>query len=241
MEANRPAVLYDATGRRRSPITLPEYRRGQRPANYGKRFPGEVYEPAEVLQLLSAIPSTSTGIRDRALLALLWRTGLRIHEALNLREIDLHESTGYVRVRRSKARRGRDVAVFGSSESSTWGWDQLRPWLERRESLGIDRAAPLFCVVQGPTRSRRVLESHIRTALKRYADAAELRGRVHLHGFRHTLSAELFRGGVSLVFLQRQLGHSSLAVTQQYLESIGAADVMDALAAYQPTWTSKAA
>src|SRR5690242_10925552 len=117
--------LLDATGRPRSPVTSPGFRRGKRPANYGLRLPGEVYEPAEVLQLLDAIPtSRPNGIRDRALFALLWRTGLRIQEALNLREIDLHESTGYVRVRRSKSRRGRDVVMFGSADCRTWGWDQ---------------------------------------------------------------------------------------------------------------------
>ena len=126
--------LTQAPAVARSPATLPGFRRGQRPGNYGRKLPGEVCEPEEVLALLAAIPASSTtGLRDRALFAVLWRTGMRISEALSLRESDLHESTGYIRIRRGrKNERGRDVVVFGSAETETYGWDQLRPWLDRR-------------------------------------------------------------------------------------------------------------
>lgn len=226
----------------RPSVISPGYRKGMRPANYGMKLPGEVYEPYEVLRLLDAIPQTRiAGLRDRALLALLWRTGLRISEALSLREIDLPESTGYVRVRRTKNFKARDVTVFGSGDSRTWGWDQLRPWMEKRAALGVSRTAPVFCLVHKGHLGHRLTDQQVRMALGRYVARAGLDGRFHLHGFRHTLTAELFRGGVSLMFLQRHLGHSSLAVTQQYLESIGAADVMDALAEYRPSWTAQAA
>lgn len=227
----------------RSPITQAGYRRGQRPANYRRKLPGEVYEPDDVLELLAAIPPTTTGIRDRALLAVLWRTGIRISEALNLRVTDLHESTGYIRVRHGRKNdRGRDVYMFGSAESDTYGWDQLRPWLERREALGIARNAPIFCVHSLPTRGKKLGDAQVRDALKTYVERAGLPGRYHLHGFRHTLAAELYRGGVKLATIRQQLGHSSLAVTQAYLETaLGIPEAMNELAQYRPTWHADAA
>jgi site-specific recombinase XerD len=237
-----PDWPMDSRGRPRSPITLPSYRRGKRPPNYGERYPGEIYEPAEILDLVAAIPrNTPIGHRDRALFSLLWRSGIRIGEALDLREADLHESTGYVRIRRGKNQKGRDALVFGAGNDPAWGWKQLRPWLNVRQEFGLGKYDPLFCVVKGETRGRKPSDSTIRTSLKRYALKAGLRGRFHLHGFRHTLAAELFRNDVPLLYIQRQLGHSSLGYTQDYLVSIGLAQVMDALSDYQPTWTPDAA
>jgi site-specific recombinase XerD len=222
----------------RSPITQPGYRRGQRPGNYRGKFPGELYEPEDVLALLAAIPATTTGLRDGALFAVLWRTGMRISEALNLRPSDLHESTGYIRIRRGrKSDRGRDVQMIGSAESPTYAWDQLRPWMERREALGIERGAPVFCVHSLPSRGKRLGDAQVRDALKAYVARSGLPGRWHLHGFRHTLAAELYRGGVKLATVRQQLGHSSLAVTQAYLEStLGIPEAMDELARFHPTW-----
>ncbi|HEX3977369.1 MAG TPA: tyrosine-type recombinase/integrase [Solirubrobacteraceae bacterium] len=224
--------------RRRSPATLPGFRKGQRPVNYGRKFPGEVYEPEEVLALLDAIPATTAGTRDRALFVTLWRTGMRISEALNLRELDLHESTGYVRIRRGrKNERGRDVMMFGSGDSPTFGWDQLHPWLIKRAELDVLKSAPLFCTFSGPSQGGKLKDAQMRNTLHRYVQRAGLHGRFHLHGFRHTLAAELYRGDVKLTRIKHQLGHSSLAVTQTYLEDVlGIPEAMDELSQYQPTW-----
>jgi site-specific recombinase XerD len=168
---------------------------------------------------------------------------MRISEALNLREIDLHESTGFIRVRRGRKNdRGRDVVMFGSADSATYGWDALRPWIERRAELGIPRSAPVFCVHSLPTRGKAMCSSQVRESLKMYVERAGLQGRFHLHGFRHTLAAELYRGGVKLARIKHQLGHSSLAVTQDYLESVlGVPEAMEELSAYRPTWHAEAA
>lgn len=237
-----PPVSSRLPARRRSPITEPGYRRGQRPANYGLKLPGEVYEPEEVLALLGAISATSpSGMRGRALFATLWRTGMRISEALNLRELDLHESTGFIRIRRGRKNdRGRDVFMFGSADSETYGWDMLRPWREKRAQLGIPHNAPLFCTHSLPTPGSRLRDSQVRDSLKRYVQRAELQGRFHVHGFRHTLAAELYRGGVKLPRIKHQLGHSSLAITQTYLESVlGIAETMDELSQYRPSWSAE--
>src|SRR5215211_1846277 len=79
----------------------------------------------------------------RALIVVLWRAGLRIHEALALSEADLDRRRGSVLVRRGKGGRRREVGM------DEWAWEQLQPWTALRLELPV---GPLFCVVNGPTR-----------------------------------------------------------------------------------------
>src|SRR5580704_16684213 len=74
----------DRRGFYRSPVTLPEYRIGKAAPNKGRKFPPEPLTPREVLALIDACARGSAGMRNRALIALLWRTGLRVSEALAL-------------------------------------------------------------------------------------------------------------------------------------------------------------
>ena len=72
--------------------------------NRGERLPGEVLAPADIRDLLRACNQGPTGARNRALLVVLWRGGLRIAEALALRPVDLDAAAGLIRVRRGKGR-----------------------------------------------------------------------------------------------------------------------------------------
>ena len=76
---------------------------------------------------------------------MLWRAGLRIHEALALAEHDLDQRRGSVLVRSGKRGRRREVGM------DEWGWEQVRPWLSAQAELP---AGPLFCIIDGPTRGR---------------------------------------------------------------------------------------
>ena len=73
------------------------------------------------------------GRRLRGLIVILWRAGLRIHEALALAEADLDQRRGAVLVRRGKGGRRREVGM------DTWGWAELQPWLETRAELPWER------------------------------------------------------------------------------------------------------
>src|SRR5919198_401774 len=85
------------------------------------------------------------GHRLRGLIVVLWRAGLRIHEALALSESDLDRRRGSLLVRRGKGGRRREVGM------DDWAWEQLAPWLEARVELPV---GPPFCVVNGPTHGR---------------------------------------------------------------------------------------
>jgi hypothetical protein len=82
-------VLLDAAGRRRSPATMPGFHTGRPPRNKGRRYPADPPKVEEILAVMRQAGMTPHGLRMRGLIVVLWRAGLRIHEALALSEADL--------------------------------------------------------------------------------------------------------------------------------------------------------
>jgi integrase len=97
-----------------------------------------------ILVMREAGPGPYAG-RIRGLIAILWRAGLRISEALALTESDLDPKTGSVLVRFGRGGRRRIVGM------DDWAWEHVRRWTEHRVQLPI---GPLFCILAGPTRGR---------------------------------------------------------------------------------------
>jgi integrase len=83
------SVLLDIAGNRRSPATMPGYYRGRPPRNKGEQYPADPPTVEEIVAVIPGVGDRSDGHRLRALIVLLWRAGLRISEALLLRESDL--------------------------------------------------------------------------------------------------------------------------------------------------------
>jgi hypothetical protein len=79
----------DAANRRRSPATMPGYRRGRAPGNKGRRYPADPPCVEETVAVMHEAGSGAHGLRLRALIVVLWRAGLRIGEELSLSERDL--------------------------------------------------------------------------------------------------------------------------------------------------------
>lgn len=216
-------VLMGRNGRPRQACTLPGYRAGLKPGNAGRKWPPEPLTNDEVLRLLRAIPqSTKTGlpdtigIRNHALLTLLWRTGLRISEALDLKPHHVDFGTRRVTVLHGKGDKRRTVGI------DVGGLHALQPWLWERALLKVEPAAPLFCTVQLPGRGNRMNSAYVRHALAKYGRAAGIPKRVHPHGFRHSLACSLIQEDFGLTDVQAQLGHSSPATTAIYLRGLGA-------------------
>ncbi len=103
------------------------------------------------------------GRRLRRLVVVLWRAGLRIHEALLLNEGDLDRRRGSLLVRRGKGGRRREV------EMDEWAWEQLQPWLDSRAELPV---GPLFCIVIEPTCGRAWSNTAVRAQLRHFAPEA---------------------------------------------------------------------
>ncbi len=144
------------------------------------------------------------GERLRGLIVVLWRAGLRIHEALLLTEHDLDPRRGSIVVRRGKGGRRREIGM------DDWGWEHVTPWLEARKTLPY---GPLFCVIEGSRAGGPWPTGAARAALHRAAARAAVRRRFAPHQLRHAHAIELAREGVPINIIQRQLGHSDLGVT----------------------------
>jgi integrase len=91
--------MLDRAGRRRSPATQPGFHVGQAPGNKGHRYPADPPKVEEIVAVMRAAGDRPHGRRMRALIVILWRAGLRIHEALELAEGDLDEARGALLVR----------------------------------------------------------------------------------------------------------------------------------------------
>lgn len=209
-DAGRHDVLYDRLGRERPMVTMPGYRKGQHPPNYGLKLPAEVLTASEVRALMAACPRRGpSGVRNRALIVVLWRGGLRSAEALDLELRDIDQAAGTVTVRHGKGNRRRVVGLDPEA------FAVLEQWLTVRASLGVPRGAPVFCTITRGNMGRRLGAAYWREAIKKLGVRAGIEKRVHSHGLRHTHAVELMREGVPLLVISRQLGHSSLEITQQ--------------------------
>jgi integrase len=171
MSESRPV---DVTGRRRSPAATSGHWAGCAPPNKGQRYPADPPTVEEIILVMRQAGPGPYADRTRALIAILWRAGLRISEALALTETDLDPKTGSVLVRQGKGGKRRIVGM------DDWAWDHVARWTEHRIQLPI---GPLFCILAGPTRGRGWSATAARGELRRLATQAGCGG-----GLRRTSS-----------------------------------------------------
>ena len=201
-------------------ITRPGYHLGRTPASKGKTYPVEILTPDEVRALLAQCsPTSSYGIRHRALIVMLYRTGVRCGEALALHPKDIDFQVGSVAVLHGKGDRRRTVGIDPRAAQV------VQAWIRRRHLLDLSADAPLFCTLRGGPMS----QPQVRTMLHRLARRAGIDKRVHPHGLRHTHAYELMMEGVTMPMIQSQLGHASLATTDTYLAHIAPKEVIETI------------
>lgn len=199
----------------------------RKPVNKGKKLPPEVLTPDEVKALLAACSSRApTGIRNRALIVLLWRGCLRLNEALQLRPKDLDPKRGTIRVLHGKGNQARTVGLDPTAFAI------VERWMDKRKAVvrGLRRTSPLVCTLEGQP----VADAYVRGLMKRIAVKARITKRVHPHGLRHTCAAELAAEGVPMNVIQAQLGHKSLATTSRYLAHIAPQQLIETMR--ERTW-----
>ncbi len=178
----------------------------------GCTYPVEPLTKAEIVLLLGGCTRGALGLRNKAMIYVLWRCGLRISELLALRPCDVTEET--VRVLHGKGNKARTVGIDPEAAAV------VAQWIERRNALGISSRALLFCTLKG----KPIKTNAVRNILNRLAANQGIEKRVHPHGFRHTFAATA-AVQMPVHYVQQALGHASLDVTAHYINHIGGAAV----------------
>ncbi len=190
------------------------------PPNKGRRYPADPPTVDEIVAGMRQAGDGHHGRRMRGLAVVLWRAGLRIHEALTLIETDLNKRRGSLLIRHGKGDRRREIGM------DPWAWSVLASWTADRAALP---PGPLFCVIDGPTRGRPWSATAVRGELRHLALGAAVRRRFAPHQLRHAHAIELLREGIPLPLIQRQLGHAYLSTTGTYLEGISSEEIIGAV------------
>jgi len=188
----------------------------------GQKLPAEPLTPAESQALIAACsPNCPTGIRNRALIAILWRAGLRISEAVALYPKDIDDD-GTLRILHGKGDKARTVAIDKEA------LDTIRRWMDERKRLGLTRA-PLFCTLKGTA----IKADYVRHLLPRLRKKAKIEKRCHPHGMRHSYACDLLDEGHDIRVIQSALGHERLETTAIYLDHLKPQRTIEALKARQ--------
>jgi len=174
-----------------------------------QRLPQAILSPEEAEGVL-AQPDVSTvaGLRDRAMLEVLYSSGLRRMELAALRLFDVNASHGTVWVRQGKGRKDRVVPI--GERALAWVLkyaDDVRPKLAGAHDEGVlflgDAGEPLHV-------------DYLSQLARAYLMAAGIRKPGACHLFRHSMATAMLEGGADVRFVQEMLGHSSLETTQLY-------------------------
>jgi len=172
------------------------------------RFPKTLSE-AQVDALLHA-PNIETplGLRDKAMLEILYATGLRVSELVSLKLLDVSLNEGVLRVNMGKG--GRDRLVPIGQEALHW----LDGYLIRARPalLGAHRSDALFVT----TRAQGMTRQAFWLLVKKYAAQAAIAVPLSPHVLRHAFATHLLNHGADLRVVQMLLGHADISTTQIY-------------------------
>lgn len=172
----------------------------------------EVLDAREIEQIINAADrTTSSGIRDAAILETLYASGMRVSELTDLEMNRLFFEIGFIRVI-GKGNKERLVPIGEIAQQA------IEHYIEtaRKEFVNRDKALKsknkLFLNQRGGPLSR----MSIWNIVNKYAQKAEIKKNVYPHIFRHSFATHLLEGGADLRAVQEMLGHSSIITTEIY-------------------------
>jgi integrase/recombinase XerD len=148
-----------------------------------------------------------TGLRDRAILEMLYSTGMRRTELLNLKFDDLDRTRGVATIRQGKGRRDRVVPV--GERALTWVDRYLT---EVRPAFASRPEEAVFLTLKGKPLS----PNYLSWVVRRYVRVAKITKIGACHIFRHTMATLMLEGGADIRYIQAMLGHKRLDTTQIY-------------------------
>lgn len=167
---------------------------------------------AQEMEAVLALPDLRTwvGVRDRAMLELLYSTGMRRMELIRLEVWDFDRERQTVLLRNTKGRKDRLIPV--GSRACQWMKKYL---LDVRPQLVMDDSErALFLTAGGQT----LVADHLSKLVRDYVNAAELGKKGSCHMLRHTMATLMLDGGADIRHIQAMLGHAELSTTQIYTQ-----------------------
>lgn len=170
-----------------------------------RKLPKRLTREEAAALLAQPNPRYPTGVRDRALLRVFYRAGLRCQEALDLRPRDVQLKRNEIRVNAGKGDKDRVVWIDATTVEILDRWRQSRP-----------RSDWFFCTLEGG----KMQSSHVRHMVARRGRKAGIEVRCHPHQLRHSFASELLEDGYSILSVQRLLGHEDLETTSVYLSLV---------------------
>ena len=171
---------------------------------FGRQLPDVLTTP-EIDRIIATVDMRTTkGIRDSAMLEVLYSCGLRVSELTSLRLSDLFFGEGYIRVI-GKGDKQRLVPI------STVARDKIQRYLEERRSARSGEE-----VVFLNNRGGQLTRVMVFTILKQAAQRAGIDKHISPHTFRHSFATHLLEGGASIRQVQEMLGHESILTTEIY-------------------------
>ena len=194
-----------------------------KPPKVEKKFP-QILTIQETQSLMEGPDvQCDKGVRDRAMLELLYATGIRVSELLSLKVEDMNLGMEYVICHEKSKDR---IIPFGSAAK-----EALKAYLEktRDNMVGEGDNEYLFVNCSGKPMSRQGFWKLI----KFYADKAGIEKEITPHTFRHSFAAHLLEKGADVQSVQKMMGHADVSTTQMYVE-MQAGNVRDVYKKFHP-------
>lgn len=174
-----------------------------------RRLPRAILNEREMQKVLAQPDLTEPlGVRDRAMMEVLYSTGVRRGELASLLLFDLDRERGTLTVRLGKNKTDRTVPI--GARAIAWVdryLDEVRPKHVVPPDAGV-----IFLTEQG----ERLSLGHVTELMRDYIDAAEVGKRGAVHIFRHSMATALLEGGADIRAIQEMLGHRKLETTEIY-------------------------
>jgi integrase/recombinase XerD len=183
---------------------------------FGRKLPRALGESEMVTLIEAPPPDTLRGLRDRAMLSLMYAAGLRVSELVSLTLGDVDRARGIV----SALGKGKKRRLVPLGEVAL---DHLAAYLQARDAdaaakalrLGVSNAKISQILFPSP-RGGKLTRQAFWKIVGRTARGAGIRGHVHPHQLRHSFATHLLSGGADLRSVQTLLGHANVATTEIY-------------------------
>lgn len=177
----------------------------------GKPLPKTISESQVELLLQAPDVDTPMGLRDRAMLEVLYATGLRVSELVELTVTQINLTSGMVRV---VGKGGKERVVPLGEEAVHW----LRRYLAGARQSCLPRSSPVSDALFPTNRGNAMTRQAFWHLIKRYARVAGIRSELSPHTIRHAFATHLLNHGADLRVVQMLLGHADLSTTQIYTQ-----------------------